>query len=284
MKALVATPTVLTMMNDDLDWTEKLGDAMLAQQADVMDAIQRLRGKAQANGKLATTKQQKVSVTQEADKPVIVIEPASPETCMCPITSRRWSRCLALPRLSALLFPTSAGWVVGGALARGIAWGAGFAIGNAIWDGFDWSHGNIRVDIDKNVNINKHVDRNNVNVGNWQHDSKHRRGVSYNNKDVRNKYAKADVRSGDRKLDYRGRGGEQVLKPGTVKPGGGERPNLGGDGKKPSEYGNSGVMSFVVNQDGTVFQKDLGPTTAKRARAIEAYAPDQSWTKVDAAP
>ena len=43
-------------------------------------------------------------------------------------------------------------------------------------------------------------------------------------------------------------------------------------------------MSFVVNQDGTVFQKDLGPTTAKRARAIEAYAPDQSWTKVDAAP
>lgn len=52
----------------------------------------------------------------------------------------------------------------------------------------------------------------------------------------------------------------------------------------PAEYGNSGVMSFVVNQDGTVFQKDLGPTTAKRARAIEAYAPDQSWTKVDAAP
>ena len=52
----------------------------------------------------------------------------------------------------------------------------------------------------------------------------------------------------------------------------------------PAEYGNSGVMSFVVNQDGTAFQKDLGPTTAKRARAIEAYAPDQSWTKVDAAP
>jgi uncharacterized membrane protein YgcG len=127
-------------------------------------------------------------------------------------------------------FDAWAGWVVGGALARGIAWGAGFAIGNAIWDGFDWSHGNIRVDIDKNVNINKHVDRNNVNVGNWQHDSKHRRGVSYNNKDVRHKYAKTNVRSGDRKLDYRGRGGEQVLKPGTARPGGGERPNLGGDG------------------------------------------------------
>jgi hypothetical protein len=84
VKALVATPTVLAMMNDDLDWTEKLGDAVLAQQADVMDAIQRLRSTAQANGKLATTNQQTVTVTQEADKPVIVIEPASPQTVYVP--------------------------------------------------------------------------------------------------------------------------------------------------------------------------------------------------------
>ena len=41
IKALVATPTVLAMMNDDLDWTEKLGDTVLAQQADVMDAARR---------------------------------------------------------------------------------------------------------------------------------------------------------------------------------------------------------------------------------------------------
>ena len=52
MKSLVQVPTVLAMMADQLDWTQKLGDAMLAQQADVMDAIQRLRGRAQANGKL----------------------------------------------------------------------------------------------------------------------------------------------------------------------------------------------------------------------------------------
>jgi hypothetical protein len=52
----------------------------------------------------------------------------------------------------------------------------------------------------------------------------------------------------------------------------------------PAQYGNSGIMSFMVNQDGTVFQKDLGPGTAKRARAIEAFAPDKGWTKVDAVP
>ena len=46
VKQLVSTPTVLAMMNDKLDWTQALGDAVLAQQADVMDAIQRLRAKA----------------------------------------------------------------------------------------------------------------------------------------------------------------------------------------------------------------------------------------------
>ena len=52
VKDLVSAPTVLAMMNDKLDWTQSLGDAVLAQQADVMDAIQRLRAKAQDNGKL----------------------------------------------------------------------------------------------------------------------------------------------------------------------------------------------------------------------------------------
>ena len=84
VKELVSTPTVLAMMNDKLDWTEKLGDAVLAQQADVMDAIQRLRAKAQANGKLETTEQQTVTVTQEAGQQVIEIEPASPDVVYVP--------------------------------------------------------------------------------------------------------------------------------------------------------------------------------------------------------
>jgi hypothetical protein len=48
----------------------------------------------------------------------------------------------------------------------------------------------------------------------------------------------------------------------------------------PAQYGNSGIMTFLVNHDGTVFQKDLGPNTAELARKIHAFAPDQSWTKV----
>ncbi len=105
VKELVSTPTVLAMMNDKLDWTQALGDAVLAQQADVMDAIQRLRAKAQANGKLETTKQQKVTVKQDqGSAPVIEIEPASPEVVYVPVlrsVGGLWR--VALSRLSALL-------------------------------------------------------------------------------------------------------------------------------------------------------------------------------------
>jgi hypothetical protein len=48
----------------------------------------------------------------------------------------------------------------------------------------------------------------------------------------------------------------------------------------PAEYGNSGVMTFVVNHDGSVFQKDLGPNTRQVAQRIAAFGPDHTWKKV----
>jgi len=84
VKALVATPSVLTMMGTKLDWTQKLGDAFLAQQTDVMDAIQRLRARAQANNKLTSTREQTVTVRQEQNRQVIAIEPTEPNTVYVP--------------------------------------------------------------------------------------------------------------------------------------------------------------------------------------------------------
>jgi len=282
IKALVATPTVLAMMNDDLDWTEKLGDAVLAQQADVMDAIQRLRAKAEANGKLKTTKEQKVTVTKEADQEVIVIEPTSPETVYVPyyepaVVYGSWD----YPDYPPYYFPPAPGWVAGGAIATGIAWGAGLAIGNAIWDGFDWHDHDINVDIDKNVNIDKHVDRNNVKTGNWEHNPQHRKGVNYKDKSVQNKFGKDAVKSADRKLDYRGRSGEQVLKPDKKGPaagkgpgakgkdlgkgpGGGKGPDLGkgpGDGKRPDVGKGKGSPGKQASLNGK--KPDLGKPQAK---------------------
>jgi Protein of unknown function (DUF2950) len=48
----------------------------------------------------------------------------------------------------------------------------------------------------------------------------------------------------------------------------------------PAEYGNSGVMTFVVNHEGKVFQKDLGKNTAKLAQSMKAYNPDKTWREV----
>ncbi len=84
VKSLVATPSVLTMMSKKLDWTQQLGDAVLAQQPDVMDAIQRLRSKAYANEKLKSTNEQKVTVRQEGNRQLVAIEPTDPNTLYVP--------------------------------------------------------------------------------------------------------------------------------------------------------------------------------------------------------
>ena len=284
VKQLVSTPTVLAMMSDQLDWTEKLGDAVLAQQTDLMDAIQRLRGQAQANGKLGTTKQQKVTVSQEANKQVIEIEPASPEVAYVPyynpsVVYGEWS----YPDYPPYYYPPPAGYVVGGAIATGLAWGAAFAIGHQIWDNFDWNRGNINVNIDRNVNrnidrnVNRNVDRN---FQKWEHNSYHRRGVSYNSDAVKNKFSKGNARAAaDRKLDYRGRKGDQVL---NVGQGGqlgggnrGERPNVGQGGQLGG--GNRGERPNV-GQGGQLGGGNRGerPTTKPSVGQLEQGLKDRS--------
>ena len=51
----------------------------------------------------------------------------------------------------------------------------------------------------------------------------------------------------------------------------------------PADYGASGVMTFIVNQDGVVFQKDLGEGTEAAVAAIDAYDPDSTWVAVSTA-
>ena len=49
----------------------------------------------------------------------------------------------------------------------------------------------------------------------------------------------------------------------------------------PAQYGSSGIMTFIVNQNGIVYQKDLGRNTGKIAAAMKLYNPDKSWKKVE---
>lgn len=83
VQALVAFPSVLTLLNRDIRWTTDLGNAMLAQQSDVMDAVQRLRRRARDTGKLASTPEQTVTVAEDAQAP-IAIQPANPQVIYVP--------------------------------------------------------------------------------------------------------------------------------------------------------------------------------------------------------
>src|SRR5262249_23049343 len=85
VKSLVNFPQVLAMMSEKLDMTQRLGDAFLAQQKEVLDAIQWLRAKAQSQGNLKTTPQQTVIVEQPAPGSAVVrIEQADPQVVYVP--------------------------------------------------------------------------------------------------------------------------------------------------------------------------------------------------------
>lgn len=218
IKALAATPDVLGMMSDKLDWTQKLGDAVLAQQADVMDAIQRLRQKAQANDKLKTTKQQKVTTSTQAGKTYVAIEPTEPNTVYVPyydpaVVYGSWP----YPAYPPYYFGAP-GYIAGGLLATGLAFGAGYAVG-AWAHGGNWWGGSVNWG-NNNININNDIDINKRNK--WEHNVEHRHGVRYNNDSVKQKFAKGDIGNRDQRMDFRGRDGQQVLKPGSDRPG--DRP------------------------------------------------------------
>ena len=83
VKAMLEFPDVLAMMDAQLEWTKRMGDAFLAQRSGCMDSVQRLRQKAYAQGNLTTNKEQVIRV--EPQTQIIVIEPASPEVVFVPV-------------------------------------------------------------------------------------------------------------------------------------------------------------------------------------------------------
>jgi hypothetical protein len=84
VQALVAVPDALAKLNQDIRWTTDLGNAFLAQEADVMNAVQQMRTRAQANGMLASTPQQTVTTQVQAGQQVIVVQPADPQVIYVP--------------------------------------------------------------------------------------------------------------------------------------------------------------------------------------------------------
>jgi hypothetical protein len=208
VKSLVNFPQVLAMMSEKLDWTQKLGDAFLAQQKDVMDSVQALRKKAVEAGNLKTTKEQKVVVAQET----IVIESASPQVVYVPtynptVVYGTW----AYPSYPPTYYYPP-GYAAGTAL---LSFGVGMAVGAAwgyAWGDCDWHGGDVDVDIDRNTNINTNIDRGKYKNqyqggrGSWQHNPEHRKGVSYRDQATGQKFNRASTNEAVKsREDFRGR-------------------------------------------------------------------------------
>ncbi len=197
VKSLVPFPDVLQTMSDKLEWTQKLGDAFLAQPDDVMDQIQFLRQKAETTGALKSNEQQKVTTKQEK----IIIEPVKTDVVYVPVYEPTvvygpWWYPAYPPYYWYWGRPASA-------FVSGIYWGAGFAVANSLWGWgrCNWWDHNIDIDINRYNNIN--VNRTQITSNKWQHDPKHRGAVPYRDQVSREKFGKADKLKDARK-DFRG--------------------------------------------------------------------------------
>jgi hypothetical protein len=212
VKSLVNFPQVLDMMNEKLDWTQKLGDAFLAQQKDVMDTVQKLRAKAEAEGNLKTTEEQKVVVEKETQ--TIIIEPAKTEVVYVPtynptVVYGPWWYPAYPPYY---YYPP--GYVAGAAL---FSYGVGVAMGAAwgyAWGNCNWRGGDVDIDINRNTNINNNIDRskerNKVSTGeggkgSWKHDPEHRKGTSYRDQNTAQKYDRGPSKDAKSREEFRGR-------------------------------------------------------------------------------
>ena len=189
VQALVSIPDALKKLSENIAWTQDLGDAFLAQQSDIMDAVQRLRGKAKEAGKLESTEQQKVETKVVESKETIIIEPASTEVVYVPSYSPTVIWGPPVYPYPPIYYPP----YYGGAW---LGFGVGIAIGIGISGGWGWGcgwhGGGNTININNNNNYVNHYNRsNNVNRSgnsNWQHNPQQRGGAPYKDKATANRY------------------------------------------------------------------------------------------------
>lgn len=217
VKSLCGLRDVLERMNENLDWTQDLGDAFLAEKAKLMDAVQNMRRKALEAGQLASGDQQKV--TEQEDK-IIVIEQASPEVVYVPtyypsVVYGSWT--YPYWYYPPLYVPPPPGSVWLGFTA-GAIWGA------AIWGGchWGWGHTDIDIDIDHHNEWTAKVDRDAAanRIENrsgqrqeWAHRAEHRQGVVYGDQRVAQRYGATDGQTRVTRDQARGYGDRAAARP-----------------------------------------------------------------------
>jgi hypothetical protein len=210
VKSLCRLPEVLAKMNENLDWTRDMGDAFLGQQTEMLDAVQRLRQKAQKEGHLKSSKEQ--TVTVQEDKTIIIKE-SDPEIIYVPsynptvVYGPTWPPPVYYAPM--YVYPPGAAF---------FTFSVGFAMGAAMWGGCNWGWGHSDVDINvnnyNNFNRNTNINSGNTSIGNnsgnrtkWEHNPEHRKGVNYKSADTAQRFGGSGSGTRVSQADARGRGG-----------------------------------------------------------------------------
>jgi hypothetical protein len=302
-KSLVPFPSVLKTMSEQLEWTQRLGDAFLAQEAAVLAAVQALRARAQTAGTLQTNTQQ--VVTQEAS--TIIIQPAQPTTVYVPaynptVVYGAWP----YPSYPPVYYPPPPAYYVGSALMTGLAFGAGIAITGALWGwgSPNWRGGSVNVNVNRfnsinanSINANR-ISNRSMSSSTWQHNPDHRRGVGYSNPQVRQQYRPNSAANSAARDAYRGRGttgtpalgqaGQRSAAPGNLQgrgPAGGaastahgklpnaSRPTGGGSGNAAGRLPNTTRANAAGG--GAPALRGVGNGAATRAQSAQGHASRQ---------
>jgi uncharacterized protein DUF3300 len=189
IQSMAAVPEVVKRLADDIQWTTELGNAFLAQQKEVMDAVQVMRKKAKDKGALESNEQQKVETKVVEKTEVIVVQSANPEVIYVPSYSPTvvyGAPMYPYPPIYYPYYPPGAAFV---SFSVGMMWGA------AMWGGaccrYGWGGGgNVYINHNNNFNNININNRNNINRGgnNWQHNPEHRGGAPYGDRTTADRY------------------------------------------------------------------------------------------------
>jgi hypothetical protein len=253
VQGLAGLPDVVKRLTDDIKWTTDLGNAFLAQQSDVMDAVQRMRAKAKAKGNLESSKQMNVETQTVQDKQVIVIQQSDPQVVYVPDynpTVVYGAPAYPYPPVS---YPPPGYYAAGMALSFGV----GMAMGAMMSGGWGYNcgwHGggdnNITVNRNNNFNRNSNLqggNRVNGGAGNqWQHNPAHRGGAPYSNQAVANRYGGTT------------RGSSQAARQSSARQSIGQEKARGQQFGGPSRSGAGGESSFGREGSGGGGQGSFG--------------------------
>ncbi len=194
VQAMVGFPQALNLLSGNIRWTTDLGNAFLSQQADVMSAIQRMRARAQANGRLQSNAQEVVSRDGQND---IQIEPANPQVVYVPTYDPAYV--WGAGAYPELWYPGLAGY--------GFGFGPGIYIGSYFpgwggWGSWGWGCGwRSRTVIVNHGFFNRYGFHNSwgrggyAGRGNWVHDPGHRWSAPYTNRSVSARFNSGRVAS-----------------------------------------------------------------------------------------